>query len=71
MDGRMDMDNQNSEYRNLIAENIRLVWLKDAASRHGEKEVLMVDEIYETICDMVCKPRDKIKSKVPSIHGRL
>ena len=40
-----------------------LDWLKDAASTHGEKEVLMVDEIYETICDMVCNPRDKVTIK--------
>lgn len=52
-----------TEYRNLIAENIHLDWLKDAASTHGEKEVLMVDEIYETICDMVCNPRDKVTIK--------
>lgn len=26
-----------TEYRNLIAENIHLDWLKDAASTHGEK----------------------------------
>ena len=52
-----------SEYRNLIAVNIHLDWLKDAASTHGEKEVLMVDEIYETICDMVCNPRDKVTIK--------
>lgn len=52
-----------TEYRNLIAENIHLDWLKDIASTHGEKEVLMVDEIYETICDMVCNPRDKVTIK--------
>lgn len=52
-----------TEYRNLIAENIHLDWLKDTASTHGEKEVLMVDEIYETICDMVCNPRDKVTIK--------
>lgn len=63
MDESMNTDNQNSEYRNIVANNIHLDWLKDATSRHGEKEVLMVDEIYETICDMVCNPRDKVKIK--------
>lgn len=63
IDGRIDTNMQSSEYRNLIAKNIRLDWLKDAASGHGEKEVLMVDEIYETICDMVCNPRDTVKIK--------
>ena len=58
-----------TEYRNLIAENIHLDWLKDAASTHGEKEVLMVDEIYETICDMVCNPRDKVTIKILTIQG--
>lgn len=63
MDGSMNIDNQNSEYRNIVANNIHLDWLRDAASMHGEKEVLMVDEIYETICDMVCNTRDKVKIK--------
>ena len=63
MDGSMNIDNQNSEYRNIVANNIHLDWLKDAASTHGEKEVLMVDEIYETICDIVCNPRDKVTIK--------
>ncbi len=61
IDRRIDIAIQCSEYRNQIAKNIHLDWLKDAASGHGEKEVLMVDEIYETICDMVCNPRDKVK----------
>ena len=63
IDGRTDIDIQCFEYRNQIAKNIHLDWLKDAASGHGEKEVLMVDEIYETICDMVCNPRDTVKIK--------
>lgn len=63
MDRKIDYDEQTSDYRKLIADNIHLDWLKDSASRHGEKEVLMVDEIYETICDMVCNPRDKVKIK--------
>lgn len=63
IDGRTDIDIQCFEYRNQIAKNIHLDWLKDAASTHGEKEVLMVDEIYESICDMVCNPRDKVTIK--------
>lgn len=63
MDRKIDYDEQTSDYRKFIADNIHLDWLKDSASRHGEKEVLMVDEIYETICDMVCNPRDKVKIK--------
>lgn len=63
MDRKIDYDEQTSDYRKLIADNIHLDWLKDSASRHGEKEVLMADEIYETICDMVCNPRDKVKIK--------
>jgi len=62
-DGVMDGTDGAQEYRQIIADNIHLDWLKDSASRHGEKEVLMVDEIYETICDMVCNPRDKVKIK--------
>lgn len=63
IDGRTDIDIQCFEYRNQIAKNIHLDWLKDAASVHGEKGVLMVDEIYETICDMVCNPRATVKIK--------
>lgn len=47
-------------YKTLIAENIKLDWLLDVASRRGEPEVQMVNEIYDVICDMVCCPRKKV-----------
>ncbi|SDW15522.1 hypothetical protein SAMN05216391_102142 [Lachnospiraceae bacterium KHCPX20] len=50
-------------YRELIAENIKLDWLLQAASQKNEYEVRMVHEIYDVICDMVCYPRDKVEIK--------
>ncbi|MBR7020568.1 MAG: hypothetical protein IKI15_05895 [Lachnospiraceae bacterium] len=50
-----------SAYRELIAKNIQLDLLRDAAERTqdpAEKE--MVKEIYDTICDVVCFPRGDI-----------
>lgn len=50
-------------YRDIIAENIKLDWLIEAASSRNENEVGMVNEIYSVICDMVCYPRDQVTIK--------
>ena len=50
-------------YRDLIAENIKLDWLLDAAGQRNEDEVRMVREVYEVICDMVCYPRKDVEIK--------
>lgn len=50
-------------YKKLIADNIKLDWLLDTASRHGNDEVQMVHEIYDVICDMVCYPRKDVVIK--------
>lgn len=50
-------------YKNLIATNIELDILYETAKRHGVDEVEMVTEIYESICDMVTIPRDKVVIK--------
>ena len=50
-------------YRDLIAENIKLDWLLDAAGQRNEDEVHMVREVYEVICDMVCYPRKDVEIK--------
>ena len=55
-DGQTDI----SIYKTLIADNIKLDWLLEVASRHGGAEVQMVNEIYDVICDMVCCPREKV-----------
>ncbi len=61
--------NENAEqsevekYKTLIADNIKLDWLLEAAERHNEDEVAMVKEIYDLICDMVCFKRDKVDIK--------
>ncbi|MBR0380944.1 MAG: hypothetical protein IJH71_00725 [Eubacterium sp.] len=47
-------------YRKLIADNISLDYLLDSARRHSPAEVEMVNEIYDTICDMVCFPRETV-----------
>ncbi len=52
-------------YRGLIAKNIGLESLLDLAERKDGKysntEKEMVNEIYDVICDVVCRPRDSIK----------
>ena len=50
-------------YRSTISENIKLDWLLEIATRKGEGEVRMVNEIFDVICDMVCYPRDKVEIK--------
>lgn len=59
-DGGMD-----EAYRKLIAKNIGLESLLDLADRkdglYSNTEREMVNEIYDVICDVVCRPRDSIK----------
>ena len=62
LDGQTDI----IAYQELIADNIKLDWLLDVASRHNADEVQMVREIYEVICDMVCYPRKKVEIKAVS-----
>ncbi|MCR5204860.1 MAG: helix-turn-helix domain-containing protein [Lachnospiraceae bacterium] len=57
-------DRQTEEYKKLIADNIKLNWLLEVAEQHSdESETQMVNNIYDTICDMVCYPRDNITIK--------
>jgi hypothetical protein len=51
------------KWRKFIAENIDLESLRAKAKLHNQTEVKMVDEIYETICDMVCNPRETVTIK--------
>lgn len=52
-------------YRGLIAKNIGLENLLDLAAikdgKYSNTEREMVNEIYDVICDVVCRPRDSIK----------
>ena len=58
------IDRRTDEYKKLIAENIKLNWLLEIAEQHSdESERQMVYNIYDTICDMVCYPRDNITIK--------
>ena len=57
-------DRRTEEYKKLIADNIKLNWLLEIAEQHSdESETQMVNNIYDTICDMVCYPRDNITIK--------
>ncbi len=61
----IDRRSDEEYYRDTIAANIRLDWLKaDALKAKGvakqKKGLRMVDEIYEIICDMVCFPRERV-----------
>ena len=62
-DGAMDGSEDTDNYRDMVAENIHLDWLLEAASQHNEQEVRMVREVYSVICDMVCYPREKVEIK--------
>ena len=54
---------ETESYRKLIADNIGLESLHQIAEKRGSEEVSVVNEIYETICDMVCNPRETVKIK--------
>lgn len=62
-DKEEDQMEQIERYRSLIADNIKLDYLLDSASRKGPEEIDMVNEIYDVICDMVCVPRDEVVIK--------
>lgn len=59
-----------SEYRALIAENIRLNDLYRAAGGM-ECEEEMVREIYDTICDVVCFPKEYYMIKGQAYPGKI
>lgn len=58
-----DRETEDRALKEIVAENIKLDWLLDVAERNGDTEVTMVNEIYDTICDMVCYPREKVVIK--------
>ena len=59
-DGLTDEERTVQQYKDLIAENIHLDWLLEAARQKSDTEVQMVHEIYDVICDMVCYPHEKV-----------
>ncbi len=59
MDGEIEVNN----YKEIIADNIKLDWLYNIAKEHGSSEEAMVTEIYDVICDMVCYPRNRVVIK--------
>lgn len=59
----MDGEAETKAYKKVIASNIKLDWLLEIAELSGEREVAMVHEIYDVICDTVCYPRDKVLIK--------
>lgn len=59
----MDRETEIKAYKKVIASNIKLDWLLEVAERNGDREVAMVHEIYDVICDTVCYPRNKVLIK--------
>ena len=59
-DGMTEKERMVQQYKDLIAENIHLDWLLEAARQKSDTEVQMVHEIYDVICDMVCYPHEKV-----------
>lgn len=47
--------------KKIVADNIRLDWLLEAAEKHGTEEIQMVHEIYDLICNMVCFQRESVR----------
>ena len=62
----IDRSTDVASYKKIIADNIKLDWLLNVAKQHGDSETVMVNEIYDVICDMVCYPRDSVKIKETS-----
>lgn len=60
---QIDREMEEQYYKQLVSDNIKLEWLLETAKRNGEREVLMVQEIYDVICDMVCYPRKPVVIK--------
>lgn len=54
---------ETAAIRAVIAENIDLPYLQDIGRRHGISEEAMVNEIYDSICDMVIYPRQIVRIK--------
>ncbi|MDB8709735.1 DUF6017 domain-containing protein [Mediterraneibacter gnavus] len=59
----VDREIESKDYKNLIADNIKLNRLLEVAKRNGEREVAIVNEVYDLVCDMVCYPRDYVVIK--------
>ena len=58
-----DRQKEINSYKEVIADNIKLDWLLEVASKRNATEEQMVREIYDVICDMVCYPREKVDIK--------
>lgn len=61
------------DYKQTVADNIHLHELLSTANMYGPEEVQMVEEIYNTICDVVNYPRNHIVidgAEIPWEHVR-
>ena len=59
----MDGEAEIKAYKRGIASNINIDWLLEVAEHNGDREVAMVHEIYDVICDMVCYSRENVVIK--------
>lgn len=58
-----DAEKEAEAYHRIIADNIHLDWLLEAANKNGDAEEKMVQEVYGVICRMVCYPRESVTIK--------
>lgn len=54
-----DRETDNNDYKSIIAENVKIDWLRNMAEKCGGKEVDMINEIFDLICDCVCYPQSR------------
>ena len=67
---KSEEENDTEQLKKLIAENIKLEQFYELAEGNSSEQQ-MIREIYETICDVVCFPREQITIKGTSYSWQV
>lgn len=67
---KSEEENDTEQLKKLIAENIKLEQFYELAEGNSSEQE-MIREIYETICDVVCFPREQITIKGTSYSWQV